>query len=111
MDVTTLSFGPAGTSPAHDLTDSFTYNDHMQDVNLDGFTDLVSHYPTTLTGIECGDGSATLTGSTLDGQPFEGSDSIRTVGCRMGITRAARDRGMAQEEPTQTPGLVKPRKE
>jgi hypothetical protein len=83
IDVTTLRFGLGRASPAHDLTDSFTYNDHLQDVNLDGFMDLVTHFRTRDTRIVCGDESVTLTGETLDGQPIEGSDSIRTVGCRV----------------------------
>ena len=82
IDVTTLAFGPDRASPAHDLTDSFTYNDHLQDVNLDGFTDLVTHFRVRDTGIACGDESVMRTGETLDGQPTEGTDSITTVGCR-----------------------------
>lgn len=77
VDVTTLSFGADGASPAHNLNDAFTYNDHLQDVNYDGFMDLVSHYMTRETGIACGDESATLTGATVDGQPIVGSDSIQ----------------------------------
>ena len=75
IDVTALAFGPDGASLAH-------MNGHLQDVNLDGITDLVTHYRTQDTGIACGDESATLTGETLDGQPIEGTDSIQTVGCR-----------------------------
>ncbi len=81
VDVTTLAFGPSGAPPAHNLSDTFTYNDHLQDVNLDGYSDLVVHFRTQDTDIACGDDSATLTGETLDGQPFEGTDSINTVGC------------------------------
>jgi hypothetical protein len=76
LDVTTLASGAGGAPTAHTLTDSFTYNDHLQDVNLDGYMDLVTHYRTRDTGIVRGDESATLTGKTLDGQPLEGSDSI-----------------------------------
>jgi hypothetical protein len=75
VDVTTLGFGPEGAPIAH-------LNDHLQDVNLDGYVDLVTHYRTRDTGIACGDESTTLTGETLDGQLFAGTDSIRTVGCR-----------------------------
>jgi hypothetical protein len=81
IDVTTLRFGPGEASPAHDLTDLFTYNNHLQDVNLDGFMDLMTHFPMQDTGIACGDESATLTGSLLSGYPIEGTDSVRTVGC------------------------------
>jgi len=83
IEVSTLAFGPHSASPAHNLTDDFTYNDHLQDVNLDGFMDLVAHVQTQDTGIACGDESASLAGETLDGQPFEGTDSIETVGCRV----------------------------
>jgi len=75
IDVTTLVFGPGGAPIAH-------LNGHLQDVNYDGIMDLVTHYRTQDTGIVCGDESATLTGETLDGHPFEGTDSIQTVGCR-----------------------------
>jgi hypothetical protein len=75
IDLTTLVFGPGGAPIAH-------MNGHLQDVNLDSFTDLVTHFRTRDTGIVCGDDSATLTGETLDGQPIEGTDSINTVGCR-----------------------------
>ena len=101
IDVTTLSFGADGASPAHNLSDSFTYNDHLQDVNYDGFMDLVSHYRTRDVGIACGDESATLTGATLDGQPIEGSDSIRTVGCRATCGRGSGSKD--QDLPRRTP--------
>ena len=35
----------------------------------------------TQTGIACGDTEAALRGHLLDGAPFEGTDSIVTVGC------------------------------
>ena len=79
VDVTTLSF--AGASPVHDLTDLLVYADHLQDVNLDGFTDLVCHFRTQDTNIASGDTSATLTGATIIVPVvFSGTDSVRTVG-------------------------------
>ena len=81
VDVTTLAFGPDGASPAHDLTDLDTYFEHLQDVNEDGWLDLVSHYVQKLTGIACGDTAATLTG-LVDVQPIEGTDSVRPVPCK-----------------------------
>ncbi len=83
VDVSTLRFGPDEASPAHDLTDEWTYNEHLEDVNLDGFMDLMTHFRTQDTGIACSDTEATLTGSLLDGVPFEGTDSLVTVGCRL----------------------------
>jgi hypothetical protein len=48
-------------------------NDHLEDVNLDGYMNLVAHYFTRQTGIGRGDESATLTGKLLDGQTIEGT--------------------------------------
>lgn len=78
VDVDTLRFGPSPASPAHDLTDPVVYAEHLQDVNDDGFTDLVSHYRTRDTGIALGDTSATL--ETTGGIPITGTDSVRIVG-------------------------------
>ena len=81
VDVTTLEFGPDGASPAHDLTDPLVYADHLQDVNSDGFTDLVSHYRTQDTGIAKGNTEACLTGGKTTGDvAIWGCDAIRTVG-------------------------------
>ena len=79
VDVTTLMFGPDAT-PAHDLTDPDVYADHLQDVNSDGFMDLVSHYRTQDTGIAKGDTEACLTGETTGGGAIWGCDDIKTVG-------------------------------
>ncbi len=81
VDVTTLEFGPSGATPVHDLTDPDVYASHLEDVNNDGFTDLVSHYIQKETGIACGVTEATLTGNH-DGQPIEGTDSVRPVPCK-----------------------------
>jgi len=89
IDLKTVRFGPGGAEPAH------SHPGHAQDVNLDGFTDLLTHFRTQDTGIACGDDSATLTGVTTSGESFEGSDSIRTVGCRQGRRRF---RGAAEPE-------------
>lgn len=90
VDVTTLRFGPGEAAPAHDLTDDWSYREPLRDVNLDGFTDLLAHFDTQETGIQCGDTAATLTGQLMDGTSVEGTDAVRTVGCSH---RAARRKG------------------
>jgi len=66
-----LAFGPAGAAPAH--------NGHIEDVNDDGFPDLVTHYRTQETGIAAGDTNAILTGETFGGDTIFGSDNISTI--------------------------------
>jgi len=79
VDVTTLTFGPDGASPVHDLSDPETYDEHLQDVNDDGFLDLVSHYSQKEVGLCVDDTEATISGTLLDGTPFEGTDSVRPL--------------------------------
>jgi hypothetical protein len=80
VDVNTLVFGPGSAEPAHDLTDPIVYADHLQDVNLDGFMDLVCHFKTQELGLVKGDTDATLTGETNDGVIVYGTDSVNIVG-------------------------------
>ena len=75
VDPTTVLFGATGTetAPVHAA---------LEDVDGDGDTDMILHFNTQDTDIVCGDTSASLTGETVSGQEIEGSDSIKTVGCR-----------------------------
>jgi sugar lactone lactonase YvrE len=75
VDPLSVEFGPDGATESHG-------RGHIEDVDGDGDDDLVLHFRTQDTGIQCGDTSASLTGETFSGQMIEGSDSINTVGCK-----------------------------
>jgi len=72
VDASTVVFGPAGTNMAHS-------NAHLEDVNDDGYTDMILHFRTQETGIQPEDTIACLTGELFDGRSIEGCDSIRIV--------------------------------
>jgi hypothetical protein len=73
VDVTTLAFGPGGAPFDH------SRGPHFEDLNGDGLTDLMAHYRVEEAGIAFGDMEACLRGERLDGSPFSGCDSVRTV--------------------------------
>jgi hypothetical protein len=73
VDVTTLAFGPSGASIDHNQ------GPHFEDVDGDGFTDLVAHFRIEEAGIEFGDVAACVTGETFDGMSFSACDAVRTV--------------------------------
>ncbi|MEW5960016.1 MAG: DUF5050 domain-containing protein [Chloroflexota bacterium] len=74
VDSATVRFGQTGTEAA-------PVQSALEDVDGDGDVDMILHFNTQDTGIQCGDTSASLTGKTSSGLPIEGSDSINTVGC------------------------------
>ncbi len=74
VDPFTVFFGPNEAEEAHG-------RNHIKDVDEDGDLDLVLHFRTQETGIECEDMEAGLTGETFDGQEIAGYDSINIVKC------------------------------
>jgi hypothetical protein len=83
VDFYTVQFGPGQAQPAHSQP-------HIEDVDGDGLMDLVLHFRTEDTGIQCGETEATLTGDTWDGAGVQGTDSISTVGCNNGSNQPAK---------------------
>ena len=75
IDPLSVQFGPNGATETHN-------RGHIEDVDGDGDDDMVLHFRTQETGIQCGDTQVGLTGMTVDGQEIEGDDSIQTVGCQ-----------------------------
>jgi hypothetical protein len=55
---------------------------HREDVNRDGQADLVLHFETQQTGIDLGDTTAVLTGTTVSGDQIVGQDGILVRGKR-----------------------------
>ncbi len=73
VDPATLAFGPDGASFDH------SQGPHVEDVNGDGYADLVAHYRIEETGIAFGDTEACVTGALLGGRILVGCDAVRTV--------------------------------
>jgi hypothetical protein len=73
VDEATLAFGPDGAPFDH------SQGPHFEDLNGDGFTDLLAHFRVEETGIAFGNMKACVTGETLDSTLFKGCDAVRTV--------------------------------
>lgn len=57
-------------------------NPKGEDINRDGFRDLICHFYTEDTGFLCGDTEGILKGKTNDGTAIEGRDSVRINPCK-----------------------------
>ncbi len=74
IDTSSLTFGRTG-----DEQSLLLCNESPEDVNGDGYPDLVCHFDTLLTGFLPGDTTGYLKGKTTDGVSFSGSDLVRVV--------------------------------
>jgi hypothetical protein len=72
VDVNSLMFGPAGASPF--LWAGVT----IEDLDEDGFQDMVVYFRIEETGITAGDDQACITGDGLNPPPFVACDAIET---------------------------------
>lgn len=75
VDPLSVRVGPDGATESHG-------RGHIEDVDGDGDLDLMLHFRTEETGIQCGDTSVSLTAETFQSQALEGFDSIKTIGCK-----------------------------
>ena len=74
VDAETLTFGRTGDE------ESLAFcNRSLDDVNDDGYYDLICHFYTQKAEFECGNEEGILKGLTIDGTPLEGNDSVRIV--------------------------------
>ena len=77
VDIDSLMFGASGGE------ESLSFCNHSpEDVNGDGYDDLVCHFYTQMTGFDCEDREGIVRGLTIDGIPIEGRDSVKIVPCK-----------------------------
>jgi hypothetical protein len=72
IDEQTLRFGETGQEQS-----LAKCKKNAKDPNSDGLADLVCSFETEATGLKAGDTTGVLTGTTLDGTSFRGTDSIQ----------------------------------
>jgi hypothetical protein len=70
VDVESLMMGP-DSAPSRRA--------HVKDINKDGLPDLLVSFRTRALGLAYGDNEICLSGAMLDGEQFEGCDSIQTM--------------------------------
>ncbi|MGI9113087.1 MAG: delta-60 repeat domain-containing protein [Gaiellaceae bacterium] len=78
VDPSSVCFGDDDNARERDCTEAHGKG-HVADVNGDGRPDLMLHYEVGQAGIDPGDPTACLTGTTFAGGSIEGCDSIRTL--------------------------------
>jgi len=85
IDPTTLKFMALSDSPTFPVSNAIGFG--FEDVNGDGFIDLVAHFPTQTTWINCDTTQGLLYGETFAGSTINGFDSINPVGkdCRNNV--------------------------
>jgi hypothetical protein len=74
VDTESITFGPTGDE------ESLAFcSPSPEDINDDGYYDLICHFYTQHAEFECGDSEGILKGQTVDETSVEGSDSVRIV--------------------------------
>jgi len=86
VDPLSVRFGPSYAMESHG-------KGHVEDADGDGDKDMVLHFKTQETGIQCGQVMTGLTGNTLSGVPIAGQDPIVVIGC--GLSKPVGGKGTA----------------
>lgn len=81
VDASSLLLGP-GDASVFSPGNSGGSQSNLEDVNGDGFPDMVVHFRNQQIGYQCGSMSLLLTGKTTTGTPIRGSETIQTVNCQ-----------------------------
>lgn len=81
VDVSSLRLGP-GDAAVFSPGNSGGSKATLEDVNGDGFPDLVVHFPSQQIQVQCGTTSLLLTGKTTSGTPIRGTEAIQAVSCQ-----------------------------
>jgi hypothetical protein len=89
VDPLSVEFGPNGAKETHG-------KGHLEDVDGDGDQDMVLHFKTQQTEIQCGQTAATLTGETIVGIAITGTDAIQTLGCSANKAVAETETGIPE---------------
>jgi hypothetical protein len=79
VDLSSLTFGRTGDERSLLVKNNGTYQVSFEDVNHDGYLDLVMHFDTQLTGFQLGDTVGILKGKLRNGKKFKGTDSVRIL--------------------------------
>ena len=72
IDPLSVQFGKGSATEAHHMG-------HLEDVNGDGRPDMVLHFRVPDAGIQLGDRTVCLVGSTTTGNPFQGCDRVTVI--------------------------------
>ena len=85
VDPGTVRFGRTGI-------EAVAAKSTFEDVDSDGDLDLLLHFKTQETDIQCDDTVVNLTGTTFDKKKIKGSDSIKTAGCNRPVQHKVQKR-------------------
>ncbi len=82
VDISSLLLGPGNATVFGPGSPGSNGQADLEDVNNDGFPDLVVHFRSQQIGVQCTDTSLLLTGKTKAGTPIRGSEAIQPTPCQ-----------------------------